>query len=640
VLTSRSLAPCASIPEETDEARPGPVATTDQPSGMEWGIPVSHAVTFIDLVRDRAAAIGDQDAHIALSDSPGGMRADRTSYAGLDHEARRIASLLQDHGAGRQPVLLLFPESQNFLRAFMACMYAGAIAVPAPMPDGPAQGRRPSRTAAIIRDAQVRLLLTDSANAPEIARWLATAGLREVVCLAVDTPGLGDADAWQMPGSRGDDLAFLQYTSGSVSAPRGVMVSHANLMANQAALQRVFESTAEDRFGGWLPHFHDMGLIAHLLHPLYLGSASVQMTPTSFIKRPVRWLQAIGEHRVTVGGGPNFGYDLCLRRISDEQLAGLDLSGWRLALNGAEPVRSDTLRAFTERFAAAGLRPQTMYPCYGLAEATLVVSGGRPGAGYTEMRADKAELERDRLVPAAPEAAARMVVSSGRVLDFDARVVDPIAYRELPPGAVGEIWLRGPSVAKGYWRRPSDSSATFGAALDSGEVGFLRTGDLGVIQDGELYVTGRLKEVVILNGRNVYPQDIEWAVRGTHKALTGALGAVFSVEADREQLVVVQEVRGGDLDQATLRRIACGIQSMVGKDFNMPAGNVLLVRPGTVRRTSSGKVQRTMMRTLFLDGALRGEYEVMDPAVRAMVRADDSRLGHDLLLGGGPGQPW
>lgn len=600
---------------------------------------MSRFATFTDLVRARCAESAGDDVHIQLRDTKHGPDAERLTYGELDRGARRIAAALRAHGVQGRPVLLMYPGSLEFLKAFVGCLYAGAVAVPAPLPEGSAKGRL-GRSSAMLRDCKAPVVLTDRASAPDVALWLATEGRDDVVCVASDALGEAEGDAWQEPATRPDDLAFLQYTSGSVSEPRGVMVTHRNLLANQAALQRVLGTTAQDRFGGWLPLYHDMGLIAHLLHPVWLGSSSVMLSPTAFIKRPVRWLQAIGEYGVTIGGGPNFCYDLALRRVTDEQLGRLDLSRWRLALNGAEPVRADTLDAFARRFAAAGLRTEAMYPCYGLAEATLVVSGGVGGKAYRRRDVDATALARDVVASAEAGQESRTLVSSGRVTDFDVRIVDPVGYRELPQGAVGEIWLRGESVAAGYYGKPEESEAAFRAVLQDGEGGFLRTGDLGVLDDGLLYVTGRLKEVVILNGRNVYPQDVEHAVKSLHPALAAGTGAAFSVEAGREQLVLVQEVRGGQLEGPQLRELAQRIQALVGKDFHVPAGNVLLVRPGTVRRTTSGKVQRTLMRREFLAGELHGEYEVLDPAVRSLVRAGDVLLGEGLLQSTAGGGAW
>ncbi|WP_426403211.1 fatty acyl-AMP ligase [Streptomyces sp. R-07] len=606
--------------------------------------------TFTELVRERTEALADADVHIELCHRGAGVAARHMTYAEMDRRARRIASVLQDRGAAGAPALLLYSSTADFLAAYVGCLYAGVVAVPAPLPGGGPRGGRSDRVTSVLRDTGARLVLTESANAPDVSRWLADSLLDGVACLATDLPGLGDPDAWRPVRTRPDDLAFLQYTSGSVSDPRGVMVSHRNLMANQHLLQQVLGTTAEDRFGGWLPHFHDMGFIAHLLHPVWLGGHSVQMSPVSFVKRPLRWLQAIDAYGVTVGGGPNFCYDLCTERITDEEIAGLDLSRWRLALNGAEPVRPATLDAFARRFAPAGLRAEALYPCYGLAEATLLVSAGAPGSPYTTTTADPAALEHGRLAPAPAAADGRALAGCGPATGYDLRIVDPEDRGELPPGTVGEIWLRGDSVAQGYWRRPTETEETFRATLDDGETGFLRTGDLGVIEDGHLYVTGRLKELIILNGRNLYPQDVEHAVRGIAPALNPGVGAAFSVDAGgREQLVLVQEIRDTSPDRteesADRRALVRRIQETVGVEFNVPLANVLLVPAGTVRRTTSGKIQRALMRALFLEGALRARHEVLDPAVEDLVRFRGdlaADLGEDLLspepAGGGGGR--
>lgn len=494
--------------------------------------------TFTQLIRERVAERGDTDAQIFLR-GPGG--AEHLTYSALDRRARALAVRLREYGVQGQPVLLLYPPGTDFLVAFVGCLYAGAIAVPAPLPGD--RGERLQRVSGILRDTLGRLVLTDSEHAADTSLWLAVSGRGETVCLATDLDDTAAAaDAWQAPRTGPDDLAFLQYTSGSTSSPRGVMVTHRNLLANQEALQHLLGTTAADRFSSWLPHYHDMGLIAHVLHPLWLGTWSVQLPPVSFIKRPVSWLRSIGQYGLTVGGGPNFGYDLCTRRVTDAQVGELDLSSWRLALCGAEPVRAQTLDAFARRFAPAGLRAASLYPGYGLAEATLVVSGGEPGVPARPTgrgrgrpgtrRTARPGRGRTRPHPGRRRTGARLRPACRR----------PAGGPGGAPGRVGEVWLRGDSVAQGYWRQPLESARTFHAALgESG--GFLRTGDLGAVHDGELYITGRLKEVIILNGRNIYPQDVEWAIREIGPAFGAGHGAVFTVGADREQLVVIQEVR-------------------------------------------------------------------------------------------------
>ncbi|MFJ6569132.1 fatty acyl-AMP ligase [Streptomyces sp. NPDC091292] len=577
--------------------------------------------TFTELVLEHTEARSAADAFVFLPDDARGSVPQHLTYTGLDQEARRIASWLQERKAANRQVLLLYPAGLDFIKAFIACLYAGAVAVPGPLPTE--QGQHFSRVSGILRDAEACAVLTDSANAPEISAWLAAEGFTDVPCLATDDPAQGEAGAWHAPSLTPESLAFLQYTSGSTSDPKGVVVSHRNLLANEAAIQRSIGTGPESVCGGWLPFYHDMGLIGHILHPIYLGIPTVLMAPFTFLKRPVRWLKMIGDYGVTTGGGPNFAYDLCVRRVTDAQLETLDLSTWTTACNGAEPVRAETFRAFTERFAPAGFRPEAFFPCYGMAETTLLVSGIPRGAAPRVLDVDAEALEQGELADPRADQPTRSLVSSGIARDFEIRIADPETRAEKPGGHVGEIWLKGDSVSSGYWKRPETNKEIFDAALsdaadgtDGG--GWLRTGDMGVLQDGQLYVTGRLKEMVILAGRNLYPQDVERAVQSTDKAFGNGAGAVFAVETDREHLVAVQEIRPGSVS-TDLHTVASGVQSFISKEFSIPAGNILLVRPGTVRKTTSGKIQRTLMRKLFLEGGITTLYEVLEPAVRELI---------------------
>ncbi|QKW05091.1 fatty acyl-AMP ligase [Streptomyces sp. NA04227] len=585
--------------------------------------------TFTEVVRERARTQPHHDALIFLHDDDSAKGPEHLTYGALDAAARSVAVRLRDHGAQGQPVLLLHPQGPEFLKAFIGCLYAGAVAVPAPLPGD--RGERLHRVSGILRDCGARLVLTDQEHAPDISLWLAMSGLGEAVCMATDVDEADGEDTWRPPHLGPDDLAVLQYTSGPTSEPRGVMISHRNLLANQIVLQRMLRTTPADRLGGWLPHHHDMGLVAQLLHPLWLGGCGVRMSSASFVAGPARWLRSFQDYGVTVGGGPDFAYDLCVRRVTDAQLAELDLSGWRLALGGTEPVRPATLEAFAERFAPAGFRREALYPGYGLAESTLVVSGGTPGLPYLARDFDPDRLAQGELRQAPPGGPARTLVAAGRPVGCDLRIVDPVDGSELPPGRVGEIWLRGDSVAQGYWQRPEETARSFHAVLDSGEGGFLRTGDLGVLDANRLYVTGRLKDVLTLGGRTIHPQDVEGVVREAGPALGAGSGAVFTVDAEREHLVVVHEVRAAPTDGERLRTLARRIQTLVGQDFEVPAGNVVLVRPGSVRRTTSGKARRQAVRELFLAGEMESVHETLTPDVRALVRPEHTLLGHDLL---------
>ncbi|MFC9431937.1 fatty acyl-AMP ligase [Streptomyces sp. NPDC056987] len=595
--------------------------------------------TFTELVLERTEARDDADAFVFLPDDARGSVPQHLTSAGLGHEARRIASWLQERKAANRQVLLLYPAGLDFIKAFTACLYAGAVAVPGPLPTE--QGQHFARISGILRDAEACAVLTDSANAPAISAWLAAEGFTDVACLATDDPAEGDAAAWRTPSLTPESLAFLQYTSGSTSEPKGVVVSHRNLLANEAAIQRSIGTGPDSVCGGWLPFYHDMGLIGHILHPLYLGAQGVLMAPFTFLKRPYRWLKMIGDYGMTTGGGPNFAYDLCVRRVTDAQLETLDLSSWTTACNGAEPVRAETVRAFTERFAPAGFRPEAMFPCYGMAETTLLVTGIPRTAAARVIDVDAEALERGGLAGPRADAATRSLVSSGIARDFEVRVVDPESRVEKSGGQIGEIWLKGDSVASGYWKRPETNKEIFDAAISGGtdgvdgpggqDGGWLRTGDLGALHDGELYVTGRLKELVILAGRNLYPQDVERAVQSTDKSLGAGAGAVFAVETDREHLVAVQEVRPGSVS-TDLHTVASGVQSLIGREFSVPVGNILLVRPGTIRKTTSGKIQRTLMRKLFLEGGITPLYEILEPAVRELIATgEDSASAAESL---------
>ncbi|MFM9589539.1 fatty acyl-AMP ligase [Streptomyces scabiei] len=578
--------------------------------------------SFAEVVLTRSDERGDTDAFVFLADGVRGKVPERLPYRNLDRAAKDIASWLQERGLAGRQVLLLYPSGLDFVKAFTGCLYAGAVAVPAPLPSE--QGQHFRRVSGIVRDARVGAVLTLAEHAPEVEAWLAAEGFSDVVCLPTDQGPVGDAGAWRDPALTPDHLAFLQYTSGSTSAPKGVMVSHGNLLANEAAIARSTGNTPDTMIGGWLPFYHDMGLIGHILQPLWLGTTSVLIPPVSFLRKPARWLELVSEYGVNASGGPNFAYDLCVRRVTDAQLEGLDLSTWRTACNGAEPVRAETLQAFTERFGPYGFRPETMFPCYGMAETTLLVTGTPKTRGALLREVDAAGLEQGTLTGPYLGAATRTLVSSGVALaeDFEVRIVDPETLAERPEGQVGEIWVRGASVASGYWERPEVNAEIFGARIAGQEElgAWLRTGDMGVMgSGGELFVTGRLKEMVLINGRNIYPYDVESAVRGLDPAI-GA-GAVFAVDSGgQEHLVVIHEIRAAAAG-ADLKDVATQIQRHIGMEFAVPAGNVLLVRPGTVRRTTSGKIQRTLMRKLFLQGTVTALHSVLDPSVRTLVEA-------------------
>jgi len=477
--------------------------------------------TLLDLLSERARGRPGFPIFTFLDDDPRDARA--IDYAELDARARRVAAALQAVADPGERVILLYPPGLDYIAAFFGCLYAAMVAVPAYPPEPARLERTLSRLRAIARDARARVVVTASwiaamkdlvfAQAPELGelRWIAT-----------DALDAAAADAWRRPDVGADTLAFLQYTSGSTGTPRGVMLSHRNLLHNLGLSAHAFQLRPDSIGVFWLPPYHDMGLIGGILGPLYTGFAAALMSPLTFLRRPVRWLEAISRLRATVSGGPNFAYDLCARKITRDEARTLDLGSWTLAFSGAEPIRPATLDRFAQAFGPCGFRRERFYPCYGLAEGTLIVSGGVPDEPPRIERVDARALARHRVAPARPgEPAARAVVGCGRsLLDQELAIVDPRTRRACPEAAVGEIWVKGPSVALGYWHRPEDTAQVFGATrADTGDGPFLRTGDLGFVLDGELFVTGRCKDLVIVRGRNHYPQDLEQTIERCHPAL-------------------------------------------------------------------------------------------------------------------------
>jgi acyl-CoA synthetase (AMP-forming)/AMP-acid ligase II len=570
---------------------------------------VRTAETFTDMVRHQVAVQGDKPSCTFLLDGTADPTAVTLSFTELDLRARAIGAYLQERGLQGERALLIYPYGPHFFEAFLGCLYAGTVAVPAPLPAGPRH--QLERVGGIIGAADASLILTVASDGAKIEEMLTDSGL-QLPHVSTDGEAIADAEAWRRPDITPDSLAFLQYTSGSTSLPRGAMVSHGNLVHNEMQIKRTFGLGPDTPFGGWLPFYHDMGLIGQVLAPLSCGASATLMSPTAFLRRPHRWLEMISRFRLDVSGGPNFCYDFCLRRVTDEQLAQLDLSSWRVAFNGAEPVRADTMAAFAERFAPAGFQPEAFSPCYGMAEATLLVAGcGRAVPVVKTVSAPR--LEQGIVEDAGPDDNGQPLVSSGRVDEgLDVAVVDPDTYRRLPDGAVGEIWVRGGSVARGYWHDAEATAEVFDAATADGVRGWLRSGDLGAFADGELFVTGRCKEVVVINGRNLYPNDIEAEARQSHPALAGRTAAAFSIDIGREHVVVVQEVSMRDVPEQDLADVATAIRHRIASRLGLRAPSVVLVRPGGVRRTTSGKIQRRLMHKLFVGRDLVPLHETLE----------------------------
>jgi acyl-CoA synthetase (AMP-forming)/AMP-acid ligase II len=580
--------------------------------------------TLVELLRWRALRQPEQRTHTYLID--GETEGDHLTHATLDSQARRIAALLQSRCAAGERALLLYPAGLAFIPAFFGCLYAGVIAVPLPPPNLAQPHRTLPRLRAVIRDAQPSVVLTTSAILSGTERLFAQAPeLQTMHWLVTDDVADGLAQEWQDPGVASDTLALLQYTSGSTAEPKGVEIRHGNLLHNSAYISRLFAFNTNGVTVCWLPAFHDMGLTNGIIQPVFHGRPCYLMPAVAFLMQPIRWLRAISRYKATISGGPNFAYELCTRRITQEQRGSLDLSSWDVAYNGAEPIRANTMKRFADAFGACGFRPEALHPCYGLAEATLLVSGGSLGENMFRT-IQGAALEQNRVVEGCPQDRnVRTLVGSGHVLHGTRVVIaHPETLTTCAPDQVGEIWVSGPSIAHGYWNRPEDTERACQARLrDTGEGPFLRTGDLGFMSDGELFVTGRLKDLVIISGRKLYPQDVELTVEQSHPALRPACCAAFSVDGvGEEQLIVAVEVEPGY--QAALREppktevrprpnarqpldveaVVRAIRRAVAEDHDVRVHTVVLLRAGRIPKTTSGKVQRHACKASFLNGTL------------------------------------
>ncbi len=564
------------------------------------------ANTFVELLRSRAVEQAKNKAYIFLSD--GESEEIPITYGELDRQARAIAATLQQWEGKGERALLLFPPGLEFISAFFGSLYAGGVAVPVYPPDPFRLKRSLPRLQTIIQDARAKFVVTTQQilslgeslldEVPE---------LKEMQWIATDTLKRGAEENWREPSINRDTLAFLQYTSGSTGTPKGVMISHGNLINNAQYIHHV-EGTPPHRTGVfWLPLYHDMGLIGGVLQPLYYGDPSILLSPLDFLQRPMRWLQAISRYRATHSAAPNFAYDLCVRKITPDERSKLDLSSWCIAYNGAEPIRKETLDRFCVAFEPCGFRRNAFYPVYGLAEATLLVSSGLQEDTPVCCSVQGDALKSKRIKVSSPDApGARSLVSSGRPhLDTKFVIVDPNSQTRCAPDEIGEIWVSGKNVARGYWNRPQETKEIFQAFLqDPAEGPFLRTGDLGFIKEGELYITGRLKEMIIIRGQNYYPQDIEHTVEKSHPALRPGCGAVFSIERDgEERLVLVHEV--DNRRKFDIHEVVAAIQQSAIDNYEIRIHHVVLIEPKSLPKTSSGKIQRHECRNEFLAGTLQ-----------------------------------
>ena len=565
------------------------VVTTSVDSQTFFGADCPPRDHFISILDHWASRRGDQTAYL-FTDAESVDQ--RLSYRELWDEVRGLAGYMQGR-CGIRPgdrVLLLYPPGLEFVVGFFACHAAGAIAVPA-FP--PRRNRKASRIRSIVVDADVRWALSTRSVVEQLTGDERHEDLTGVQLLGTDHPSVRDRSHWRAPHLRPESLGVLQYTSGSTGSPKGVMLTHANLVSNSEIIWKAFEPCQQTVGMSWLPTYHDMGLVGGILMPMFMGRPNVLMSPMTFLQRPARWLQAISQYRVTCSGGPNFAYQLCVDKIDDEELEGVDLSTFEIAFNGAEPIRGSTLEAFTRRFEPYGFRHTAHLPCYGMAETTLLVTGGPRDPRPILTHFDGPGLDQKVVRPVtANQDTARPLVGCGRVIEGErVEIVDPDTREKLAADVIGEIWVQSPSVGRGYWQRRDESRRTFDAMTDDGDGPFLRTGDLGFLFDGQLYISGRIKDMIVVRGVNRYPQDIEATVEHACDAVqAGAVAAFAMNHDDREQLVIVAEaIRRRDLDWD---RELQGIRRAVTEEHDLPPDAVFIVRNSSVPKTSSGKIQR------------------------------------------------
>ncbi|HEY6722928.1 MAG TPA: fatty acyl-AMP ligase, partial [Polyangiaceae bacterium] len=528
------------------------------------------------------------------------------SYGELDHRARQLGAALSARTRPGQPVLLLYPLGLDFVTTYFACLHAGVTPVPLDPGAGPAAQ---ARLRAVATDCGAELALVPAGKTRPMLDDLHLEQWSPELWSGAPAPAFDDLESERQrqraPGSPA--LALLQYTSGSTGASKGTRISHANLMANMAMLQSVFGTSSRTVIVTWLPVFHDMGLIGNVLHAVYLGAHAVLLPTVTFLKRPERWLQAVTRFRATFSGAPNFAYDLCVDRVSAERCTELDLSSWEVAFNGAEPVRARTLERFAGRFAASGFRRSSFVPTYGLAEATLVVSGNHASSPViVHVDAEQLRHGRVQLVSGAAEGAAPAVGVGGVAHgDQRLRIVDPVTLVACEPDRVGEIWVSGAHVSEGYHRQghAQQSDPAFGARLPGDARCYLRTGDLGFLSNGELFITGRHKDLIIVRGRNLYPQDLELTAECVAPDLRKGASAAF--EAGREgegHVVVVVEVE--PRHRTSPEALAATVAAELQREHELPAVEVVVVRRASVPKTTSGKVQRRACRQLLASGSL------------------------------------
>jgi acyl-CoA synthetase (AMP-forming)/AMP-acid ligase II len=557
--------------------------------------------TVADLLLDREASASGPPLFTQLERGVDPVA--RVDLATLRAQATRIAGHLQLLAEPGARVLLVFPHRLEFISAFFGCLVAGVVGVPTVLPR---TRRAVGSLLAVASAARPALALTLDGLLPSLEAALAEVpGLR---CVSIESLLAEDAAAFRRPELRPDGLAYLQFTSGSTGTPKGVEVTHGSLMHNCRLLRDALDLPAGAPLVSWLPFFHDWGLVGCVVFPLVMGLPAYYLDPVEFLYAPARWLAAISRFRAAISCAPNFAYQVCAEVVREEEKASLDLGAWQVAMVGAEPVRRDTLDRFVASFAACGFRREALYPSYGLAENTLVVTGGLRGEPPVYLSVDRAALERRRVVRTSEGESerSRVLVGCGKPLgDQRLNIVNPATLLPCRDDEIGEVWVAGPSVTRGYWQRGDDGEQTFFARLRNGDATpWLRTGDLGFLSGGELFLCGRRKDVIIKAGSNYFAEDVERVAEGGHPALRALGGAAFSVEvADTERLVIVHELNYGP--RPAHEEIFDGIQGAMVDAFGIKADAIVLIKPGSLPKTTSRKTCRQQARALFLEQELQ-----------------------------------
>ncbi|MDG0058297.1 fatty acyl-AMP ligase [Priestia sp. P5] len=575
-------------------------------------IPKSNYSSMIDLLSHKVMIHPEKVVYTFLSND----NQDETNitYQELHMYAKQIAAYLQHLGLEGQRALLMYPSGIDYVKAFLGCIYANVIPVPV---YPPGLSRNMERLKAIMDDSATNIILTTTQLHSKISfHFSDELSNMNLKWIPIDDISHDYRDQWSQPKVDKESLAFLQYTSGSTSSPKGVMVTHGNILHNEAMIKAACQHNEDTVMLGWLPMYHDMGLIGNILQPLYLGAKCVFMSPMDFLQKPFRWLSAISKYKATISGGPNFAYDLCLKKITDEQKVQLDLSSWEVAFNGAEPVRYETIQKFAQAFKDCNFKLNQFFPCYGMAEATLFITGNEKLTKPVSKGFCKENLLENKAIerPINSENSVKLVGCGMTWLDQKVEIVNTDSLSKCASNEIGEIWVKGDSIAKGYFGRKQETNYAFNNTVkDTNENGFLRTGDLGFFHEGQLFVTGRLKDVIVLRGKNHYPQDIELTVEKADQTIISGASAAFSVDINgEEKLIIVAEIerkyRPRPHNERELKgyldSVLRNIRQQVMEEHEVQPYTISLLKTSSIPKTSSGKIQRSACKNAYLNNGL------------------------------------